>query len=193
MRSVIVINSVTLDGVMQAPARPDEDTRDGFQHGGWANDYVDADRQRIMAEGQARPTELLLGRRTYEDFFKVWPSRKDNPYTEILNNTQKYVASRTHQGPLPWQNSTLLHGDAADAVATLKQDGGADLVVLGSGELVRSLLEHDLVDGFRLLIHPLVLGSGRRMFADHGTLARFRLERSDCTSTGVVVATYGRR
>lgn len=192
MRNVIVINSLTLDGVMQAPARPDEDTRDGFQHGGWANAYDDADKHRIMAQGRSRPTELLLGRRTYEDFFKVWPSRKDNPYTEILNNTQKYVASRSHQGPLPWQNSTLLPGEAADAVADLKQDGGADLVVLGSGELVRSLLERDLVDGLRLLIHPLVLGSGRRMFGEHGALARFRLERSECTGKGVIVATYAK-
>ena len=192
MRNVTVINNLTLDGVMQAPARPDEDTRDGFQYGGWATAYDDADKHRIMAEGRSRPTELLLGRRTYEDFFKVWPSRKDNPYTQVLNDTQKYVASRTHRGPLPWQNSTLLPGDAADAVARLKQDDGADLLVLGSGELVRSLLQRDLVDGFRLLIHPLVLGSGHRMFGEPGALAKFRLERSDCTSKGVIIATYFR-
>ena len=192
MRKVIVINNVTLDGVMQAPARPDEDARDGFAHGGWASAYDDPDKHRIMAEGRSRPTELLLGRRTYLDFFKVWPPRKDNPYTQVLNNTQKYVASRTHQGPLPWQNSTLLQGDAADGVASLKQDDGADLVVLGSGELVQSLLERDLVDGFRLLIHPIVLGSGRRMFAEHSALARFKLDRTACTSKGVIIATYER-
>src|SRR5205085_10003711 len=110
MRNIIVTSNVTLDGVMQAPGRPDEDLRDGFKHGGWGVPYNDEVKGRVMAEGMTRETELLFGRRTYEDFFHVWPNRTNNPFTEVLNNTQKYVASRTLKEPLPWKNSTLLAG-----------------------------------------------------------------------------------
>src|SRR6266567_2835071 len=136
MRRVVVINSVTLDGVMQAPGRPDEDLRGGFQHGGWALPYNDSVKSRVMAEGMAQAGDLLFGRRTYEDFFSVWPKRKDNPFTPVLDNARKYVASTTLKEPLPWKNSTLLEGDAADAVAKLKEELGNDLVIFGSGELV---------------------------------------------------------
>ena len=190
MGKIVVNVSLTLDGVMQAPGRADEDTRGGFQHGGWAIPYFDPVMAGVAAEGMAKMPALLLGRRTYEDFYSVWPNRTDNPFTEVLNKSQKYVASTTLKEPLPWVNSTLLSGDAAAAVSKLKEQQNKDLAVLGSGELIRSLMSHNLVDEYVLSIHPLVLGSGRRLFADSGRLAAFRLIDSKTTSTGVVIATY---
>ena len=190
MRKVSVTNNITLDGVMQSPAAPNEDPRGGFEHGGWAMPYNDADKGKAMAEGMAKRGSLLFGRRTYEHFFKVWPGRTDNPFTEVLDNTQKYVASRTLEEPLPWKNSTLLHGDAADAIAKLKAEPGDDLMILGSGDLIHSLAARHLIDQYVLLIHPLVLGSGRRLFTDDGTFAKLRLVKSLTTSTGVIIATY---
>jgi dihydrofolate reductase len=190
MGKVVVFTSLTLDGVMQAPGRPDEDLRGGFEHGGWATPYADPDLGRIAGESMASTGGLLLGRRTYEDFYAYWPNRTDNPFTAVLDNTQKYVASTTLQEPLPWQNSTLLEGDAAPAVARLKQRLDKDLVVLGSGALVQSLQRGDLVDEYILLIHPLVLGSGRRLFADGGTFTALRLVDSRTTTSGVLIATY---
>lgn len=190
MRKLVVVENLTLDGVMQAPGGPDEDTRGGFQHGGWAMSYQDDVMGREMGKGMGR-TELLFGRRTYEQFASYWPNQTEpNPFTEVLNNTSKYVASTTLTEPLPWVNSTLLVGDAAEAVANLKEQPGQDLVVLGSGELVRSLMEHRLVDELQLLIHPLVLGSGRRLFADGSPFTELRLYGSVTTTTGVVIATY---
>ena len=189
MRRVIAFMSLTLDGVMQAPARADEDERGGFAHGGWAIPYADAAMGQAAAESGATTDAIVLGRRTYEDFYSVWPKRKDNPYTEVLNNTLKYVASTTLKEPLPWMNSKLLAGDGAEAVARLKEGPGKDMVVLGSGVLVESLMRNDLVDEYMLLIHPLVLGSGRRLFNDgHGT--SLRLVASKTTTKGVVIATY---
>ena len=187
MSKVVVFTNLTLDGVMQAPGRPDEDRRGGFEHGGWATPYA------AMAQAgnsMANTGALLLGRRTYEDFYAVWPYRTDNPYTAVLNNTQKYVASTTLEEPLPWINSTLLKGDAAEAVARLKEEPGKDLVVMGSGELVQSLMRGNLVDEYVLLIHPLVLGSGRRLFTDGGAFAALRLVNTKTTTTGVVIVTY---
>lgn len=190
MRRVVVVENLTLDGVMQAPGGPDEDRRGGFEHGGWAMPYQDEVMAREMAKGMGR-TELLFGRRTYEQFFSFWPHQpQPNPFTDLLNKTRKYVASTTLREPLPWMNSTLLAGDAADAVAELKDQPGEDLVVLGSGELVRSLMGLRLVDELQLLIHPLVLGSGRRLFADDTTRTDLRLDESVTTTTGVVIATY---
>ena len=190
MRRITVTSNVTLDGVMQAPGGREEDVRAGFQHGGWAGPYNDPVKGRIMAEGMAQESELLFGRRTYEHFFKVWPGRTDNPFSPVLDNTRKYVASRTLKEPLPWKNSTLLQGDAVDAVARLKRQPGKDLVILGSGELVQSLMRRNLVDEYVLLIHPLVLGSGQRLFSDDGDLAKFKLVDTKTTSKGVVMATY---
>jgi dihydrofolate reductase len=187
MSKVVVFTNLTLDGVMQAPGRPDEDRRGGFEHGGWATPYATMESAR---ESMAYTGALLLGRRTYEDFYTVWPNRTDNPFTAVLNNTQKYVASTTLEEPLSWSNSTLLKGDAAEAVARLKDEPGKDLVVLGSGELVQSLMRRNLVDEYVLLIHPLVLGSGRRLFADGGAFAALRLVDTRTTTTGVVIATY---
>ncbi|GAA1765575.1 dihydrofolate reductase family protein [Pseudarthrobacter sulfonivorans] len=190
MRKVTVTNNISLDGVMQAPGRPDEDTRGGFQRGGWALPYNDPVMGRVMGEGMAHTGALLLGRRTYEDFAGYWPHQKDNPFTEVLDNVPKYVASRTLTEPLTWQNSTLLHGDAAEAVAALKSEPGPDIAILGSGELIQSLRRRNLIDEYVLLIHPLLLGSGRRLFPDGGPSSELRLTSSVITSTGVVIATY---
>jgi dihydrofolate reductase len=190
MAKVVVTNHVTLDGVMQAPGRPDEDLRGGFEHGGWALPYNDEVMGRVMGEGMAQGGPLLLGRRTYEDFYEYWPNQTDNPFTEVLNNAKKYVASTTLDEPLPWSNSTLLEGDAAEAVAKLRQQPGKDIGLLGSGELVRSLMRSNLIDRYVLLIHPLVLGSGRRLFPDGSPFSALRLLDSVTATTGVVIATY---
>jgi dihydrofolate reductase len=178
---------------MQAPARPDEDTRGGFSRGGWAQAGNDAAVADFLGVGRGgEPGALVLGRRTYLNFYSVWPHRKDNPYTELLNKQQKYVASRTLTEPLPWQNSTLLPGDAAAAVAELKQAPGPDLLVMGSGELIGSLRQRALVDEYVLMIHPLILGAGRRLFAE-GTPADLRLAETVSTATGVIIARYQAR
>ena len=190
MGKLTVFTSVTLDGVMQAPGRPDEDTRGGFQHGGWAQPYNDPVMGKVAAEGMAGGGAILLGRRTYKDFAGFWPKQKNNPFTDALNKTQKYVASKTLKEPLPWVNSTLLKGDVPKAVAKIKARPDGDMVVLGSGELVKTLMKHDLVDRYILLIHPLVLGSGRRLFADGIPLAKFKVVDTKTTTTGVVIATY---
>src|SRR5918995_90076 len=189
MREISVTEHLTLDGVMQAPGRPDEDTRGGFEHGGWAIPNNDEVMARVMGEGMARGGPLLFGRRTYEDFYGFWPHQKDNPFTDVLNDVEKFVASRTLTEPFPWNNSTLLEGDAADAVKELKEQPGEDIGVLGSGELVQSLIRHQLVDEYLLMIHPLVLGSGRRLFPE-GVAATLRLVDSVTTTTGVVIARY---
>ncbi|HLZ63635.1 MAG TPA: dihydrofolate reductase family protein [Ktedonosporobacter sp.] len=187
MNKVVVFTNLTLDGVMQAPGRPDEDRRGGFEHGGWAAPYAAMSSTGRSMDGTGA---LLLGRRTYEDFYAFWPKQTNSPFTAILNNMQKYVASTTLSEPLPWSNSTLLKGDAAEAVARLKEGSGQDLLVMGSGELVQSLMRDNLVDEYILLIHPLVLGSGRRLFPDGGTFATLQLVDTKTTNTGVVIATY---
>jgi len=184
---VVVCTNLTLDGVSQAPARADEDRRGGFAHGGWAAPYA---AMTEAGEYFASAGALLLGRRTYEDFYHVWPARTDSPFTPWLTNTTKYVASTTLHEPLPWANSTLLGGDAREAVARLRTEPGKDLLVLGSGGLVRSLMSRQLVDVFVLLIHPIVLGSGQRLFAEGATGGTLQLVGTKTTSTGVIVATY---
>jgi dihydrofolate reductase len=190
MRRIVVLESLSLDGVMQAPGRADEDVRGGFRHGGWAAPFRDSVLGAVMAQGMADIGPLLFGRRTYEDFFKVWPGRRDNPYSEVLDNAEKLVASRTLTEPLPWKNSVLLKGDAARAVARLKEEPGQDILVMGSGDLVRSLMRQGLPDVYTLVIHPLVLGSGQRLFPDEGPFSALRLVESKTTTTGVVIATY---
>ena len=145
MSKVVVFTNLTLDGVMQAPGRPDEDRRGGFEHGGWATPYA---AMQHAGDSRAYTGALLLGRRTYEDFFDFWPKQKDNPFTAVLDNTQKYVASRTLREPLAWKNSTLLKGDAAEAVAKPRREPGKDLVVFGSGERVQSLMRGNEVDEY---------------------------------------------
>ncbi len=190
MSRVVATVSLSLDGVMQAPGRRDEDTRDGFTLGGWGTAYADQTVGAAMGAGIAKAGGLLFGRRTFEDFAAVWPARTDNPYSAVLTSFPKYVASRTLTQTPSWAGSTLLHGEAESSVAELKQKGQQDLVILGSGELVRSLLAAGLVDRFVLLIHPIVLGSGRRLFADRGPQRDFQLVDTLTSDTGVVVATY---
>ncbi len=190
MTRIVVFNSVTLDGVMQAPGRPDEDLRGGFRYGGWAVPYSDPEMGKAVGESMATTGGLLFGRRTYEDFYKVWPNRTDNPFTEVLNNTPKYVASTTLKEPLPWMNSTLLKGGVPKAVAELKAQPGKDLVVLGSGGLIQTLMQYNLIDLYMLLIHPLVLGSGGQLFRDGSTFTKMRLVDTRPTTTGVLIATY---
>ncbi|MFL5563301.1 MAG: dihydrofolate reductase family protein [Gemmatimonadaceae bacterium] len=187
MGRVVVCTNITLDGVMQAPGRPDEDPRGGFTHGGWGAPYgAMAHAGQVFGQAGA----LLLGRRTYLDFAEVWPKRVDSPFTPWLNMTPKYVVSRTLAEPLPWANSILVNDDVASAVPRLKREMAKDALVLGSGELIRSLMAHDLVDEYVLLIHPLVLGSGRRLFADGATHSALRLVSSSTAPNGVIVATY---
>ena len=188
---ITVINHLTLDGVMQAPGRADEDTRDGFERGGWAeprNDEVMADAigQRMGREGGG----LLLGRRTYEDLLTHWNSVTDSPFTAALNNAPKYVVSTTRREPLPWPNSTLLHGDPADGVTALRTEPGGDLVIMGSGVLIRVLMRRRLIDEYVLMIHPVVLGTGRRLFDDPRGYQALRLVDVTPTTTGVLIATY---
>lgn len=192
MGRIVVTNNLTLDGVMQAPGRPDEDRRGGFEHGGWAGPYNDAVMAEKMAEGISRDGALLLGRRTYEDFASVWPNMPaDNPYTEVINKRQKYVVSNTLEEPLSWQNSTLIKSDdVAEAVAELKAQLDKDLAILGSGELVQTLMRHNLIDAYVLLIHPLILGSGRRLFAEGDAPIKLQLIDTTPTTTGVIIATY---
>ena len=183
---LVVTNHVTLDGVMQSPAGADEDTRGGFEHGGWAAANADEVMGRVMGERMSGGGALLFGRRTYEKMAAFWPHQPaDNPYAKAINEPDKYVASRTLEEPLAWDNATLLEGDAADAVAALKEQPGGSLSVLGSGDLLQSLMRRDLVDRWVLLIHPLVLGTGRRLFPDGGAPARMRLTDSITTTTGV--------
>jgi dihydrofolate reductase len=191
MGNVIAIEHLTLDGVVQAPGHPDEDRRDGFEHGGWANERQDPAMQEAMGARMSSAWALLAGRTTYERFADYWPKQEANPFTEALNRVRKYVASTTLTEPLQWQNSVLLKGDVAGAVATLKEELDENLVVFGSGVLVRSLMSRDLVDEFLLLIHPIVLGSGRRLFADtRSNPSAFELVDSATTGTGVIIATY---
>ena len=187
MRKLVVCTNLSLDGVMQAPGRADEDERGGFTHGGWAAPYgAMAHAGQVFAETDA----LLLGRRTYEDFYDVWPKRADSPFTPWLTNVRKYVASRTLREPLPWENSVLLGGDVAAALASIKGEAGRNILVMGSGELVRSLMPTGLIDEYVLLIHPIVLGSGGRLFSDHGALTRLKLLAGTTTPNGVMIGSY---
>jgi dihydrofolate reductase len=192
MRKVIVNEFMSLDGVVQAPGGADEDTTGGFKHGGWHLRFFDELAQQRVLEGIVGAGGFLLGRRTYEIFAAYWPNapEEEQVIAEPLNTKPKYVASTTLTGPLEWQNSTVLEGGVADAVAALKQDDDADLHVIGSTQLVQTLIEHDLVDEFRLMIDPLVLGGGKRLFPDDGALRLLRLVDSQATTTGAILATY---
>ena len=192
MRKVIVNEFMSLDGVVQAPGGADEDTSGSFVHGGWHLGYFDERSQGWVLEGIVEAGGFLLGRRTYEIFAAYWPnaSEEEQVLAEPLNTKPKYVASTTLTEPLAWQGSTLLEGDLAEAVTALKNDDGADLHVIGSAELVRTLIERGLVDELRLMIDPLVLGGGKRVFRDDGTLRALRLVEGEVTSTGAILATY---
>lgn len=190
MTKISVFQSVTLDGVMQAPGRSDEDTRGGFKHGGWANGYQDSVSMDFAEEGMAAGGSLLFGHRTYKDLLDFWTSTPEpNPFTSVLLNSQKYVVSRSSDTVLDYPNSTLLAGEAAQTVAALHENDDGDLTILGSGELVRTLQEDGLIDEYILQIHPILLGSGTKLF-DEGERVDLILERSITTTTGVIIAQY---
>jgi dihydrofolate reductase len=190
MSKVVVTEFLSVDGVMQSPGYDGEDPRGGFQHGGWQPPYFDDAAGKAVIGGIQAASGLLLGRRTYEIFAGHWPNQPaDDPLAPALNAMPKYVASTTLKDPLEWENSTLL-GDVANDVAKLRQRPGGDLLVIGSGELVKTLLEHDLIDEYRLMIHPLILGSGRRLFPDGIMRVPLRLVQSETTTTGVLILTY---
>jgi dihydrofolate reductase len=188
MSRVVVLNHITLDGVMQGPGRPDEDTRDGFAHGGWSMGDNDDVMGQALGAAVAESGGLLLGRRSYDDMLAYW-NTTDSPFKDALNNAPKYVASNTSE-PLSWPNSTPLTGDAPKAVSELKKRPGGDLHIMGSGVLIQSLMPHGLIDEYMLLIHPLVLGSGHKLFQDGSPLTTLRLVDSVTTTKGVMIATY---
>jgi dihydrofolate reductase len=194
MRSITATLFVSLDGVVQGLGRADEDTRRGFTHGGWGPQYNDEVMGRELSEGMGRPGDMLFGRRTWEDFIGAWSRATDgNPFTAHMNAATKYVVSRTLADASAWANSVLLRGEAARTVAALKAEPGPDLAVIGSPSLVQSLHAAGLVDRLTLLIHPLTLGSGMRMFEGSAPLTEFELTGSVVTTKGVIIAHYARR
>jgi len=191
MRRIIVSEFLTLDGVMQAPGDPNEDRSGGFEHGGWQLQYFDDVFGETMMAAFAATGGMLLGRRTYETFAAFWPAQPaDDPLAATMNGLQKYVVSTTLSEPLAWGNSTLIKGDVAGEIRNLKETSGKEIQVIGSGELVQTLIRDDLVDAYRLMVHPLVLGTGKRLFRDGTSLTRLRLIDSVPTSTGVLILTF---
>jgi dihydrofolate reductase len=192
MRKVIVNEFLALDGTAQAPGGAEEDTSGGFQHGGWHMQYLDDTFGEWVTKLIGEAGGFLLGRRTYEIFAGYWPNapEEEQVIAELLNTKPKYVASTTLTDPLEWQNSTLLEGEVPQAVEALKQQDGGDLLVIGSTVLVQSLIQHGLVDEFRLMIDPLLVGGGKRIFPDDGALRPLRLVDHEATSTGAIIATY---
>lgn len=190
-RKLVVNSFLTLDGVMQAPGGPEEDPTGGFTHGGWSANYWDDALGEWVGPYMARPADLLLGRRTYEIFAAHWPYITDDPMADGLNNARKYVASTTLD-KVEWNNSTLLEGEVTEAVAALKAKDGPEIQVHGSGDLIQTLLRHDLIDEFRLIIYPLVLGTGKRLFAEGAIPAGLKVVDSAVTGSGAVGVVYER-
>ncbi|HZB60393.1 MAG TPA: dihydrofolate reductase family protein [Actinomycetota bacterium] len=189
MRKLIVQTFLTLDGVMQAPGGPGEDDDGGFAHGGWSVNYWDEQMGQVMGEATSRPFAMVLGRRTYDIMAAYWPNAPEEAGGEVFNDATKYVASRSRP-TLEWSNSVLVEGDAADGLAALKQEDGPELQVHGSANLIQTLLAHNLVDQYRLWVFPLVLGSGKRLFADGTVPSGLRLVDSTVSTTGVMMCTY---
>jgi dihydrofolate reductase len=189
MRKLIVSTFLTLDGVMQAPGGPEEDPDGGFAFGGWSVNYWDDKMGQVMGEAMSHPFDLLLGRRTYEIFAAHWPHATDDPGAKPLNDATKFVASRTLRS-LDWSNSVLIEGEVPEDVAALKKEKGPELQVHGSGNLIQTLLRHELIDEFRLWTFPVVVGRGKRLFSDGTIPAGLKLVDSMVSSTGVVIGTY---
>lgn len=189
MRQLTINTFLTLDGVMQAPGGPEEDPTNGFTHGGWSVKYWDGLMGQVMGEFMSKPFDLLLGRKTYEIFAAHWPHATDDPAAEPLNKATKYVASRTLK-KVDWQNSQLIKGDVAQEVATLKRGDGPEIQVHGSANLIQTLLKNNLIDLYRLWIFPLVLGAGKRLFAEGTIPAGLKLVDSKTATTGVIIATF---
>jgi dihydrofolate reductase len=192
MRKLIVNEWMSLDGVVQAPGAADEDTTGGFEHGGWHLRYFDDISRKWVVDNVGGAGGFVLGRRTYESLAAYWPNapEEERALAQPLNTLPKYVASTTLTEPLAWENSTVLRGDVAEAVVALKQEDGADLHVMGSTELVQTLIGHDLVDEYRVMIDPVVLGGGKRIFRADGALRPLRLVDNQVTTTGAIIATY---
>jgi dihydrofolate reductase len=187
---LVVINHITLDGIMQGPGRPDEDTRGGFGHGGWAAPRGDEVMGDALGQRMSRPDGgLLLGRWSYEQLLASWNAR-GGPFKDALNTAPKYVVSSNPATELDWPNSTLVHGDIPAAVEDIKQRSTGDLVIMGSGQLIRSLLPHGLIDEYLLFIYPILLGSGQRLFEADNHVTELRLVESKPTTKGVIIATY---
>jgi dihydrofolate reductase len=191
MRKLTVNTFLTLDGVMQAPGGPEEDPTGGFKHGGWSANYWDDFMFQQMGDAMGKPFDLLLGRKTYEIFAAHWPYITDDPFADVLNSAKKYVASTTLDDA-KWSNSTLINGDVPKTVADLKAETGPEIQVHGSSDLLQTLVEHDLVDEYRLWVFPIVLGKGKRLFGDGTIPAGLKLADSKTSSTGVVISTYER-
>ena len=191
MRKLAISTFMTLDGVMQAPGGPEEDPTDGFDHGGWSVNYWDDAMGAWMSKAFEQPFDLLLGRKTYEIFAAHWPHVRDQPGAAELNSARKYVASRTLDR-VEWENWTLLEGDVAEAVARIKEEDGPEIQVHGSADLIQTLLQAELVDELRLMIFPVVLGTGKRLFGDGAIPAGLRLAESTTSSTGVLITRYER-
>ena len=189
MRKLIVTTFLTLDGVMQAPGGSDEDDSGGFAYGGWSVHYWDEQMGQVMGEAMSAPFDLVLGRKTYDIFAAYWPHASDDAGARPLNEAIKYVASRSHP-TLGWRDSVLIEGDAAEGIAALKKGDGPELQVHGSGNLIQTLLRHNLVDQYRLWVFPLVIGSGKRLFADGTLPGGLKLADSKVSTTGVVIGTY---
>ncbi len=189
MRRLIVSTFLTLDGVMQAPGGPGEDDSDGFAHGGWSVNYWDERMGQVMSEAMGTPFDLVLGRKTYDIFAAYWPNATDEAGAKPLNDATKYVASRGRPN-LEWEKSILIEGDAAEGIAALKREDGPELQVHGSGNLIQTLLRHNLVDQYRLWVFPLVVGSGKRLFADGVIPSALKLVDSTVSTSGVLIATY---
>ena len=190
MRKIVVLSFVSLDGVMQAPGGPEEDTSSGFQYGGWTVPYSDEFSGKIMLEQMGMPFDLLLGRKTYDIFAGYWP-KQTGPIADPFNKTTKYVVSHRQQ-KLDWKNSVLIEGDVAAKLKELKQEDGPMLQVHGSGNLIQTLLKNDLVDELWLKIYPVTLGKGKRLFAEGAMPAGFELTESKTTPKGVIFANYKR-
>ena len=192
MRELIVLSFITLDGIMQAPGGPEADPTGGFKYGGWTVGYWDDFLDGVMGEQMAKPFDLLLGRKTYEIFAAYWPyAKSDDPTAEKLNSAKKYVTSKTLR-KLDWSNSMLVEGDTVQEIIKLKEQKGPELQVHGSGNLIQTLLKHDLIDEFRLKIFPITLGTGKRFFGEGTIPAGLKLVDSRTSTTGVIVATYKR-
>jgi dihydrofolate reductase len=181
---------LSLDGVMQAPGSPTEDTEGGFTVGGWSMSYWDDLMGQAMGEAMSTPTAMVLGRRTYEIFASYWPHASEEEGASMMNGTTKYVASRTLSGPLEWENSHLIEGDAVEGLAKLKAEDGPDLNITGSSRLIQSLLPANLIDEFHIWIYPVVVGSGKRLFDEGAVPMGMKLVDSKVATTGVILTTY---
>jgi len=193
MRKLIVLSFISLDGVMQAPGGPEDDPTGGFKHGGWVAGYGDDFLLKVMVKQTSKPFDLLLGRKTYEIFAAIWPyvNSSEDPFAAKFNNAKKYVASKTLT-KLDWNNSELINGDIPEGIKRIKEQDGPQIQIHGSGNLIQTLLKHDLVDELWLKIFPVTLGSGKRLFAEDTISAGFKLLESEISPNGVIIASYER-